>query len=252
MYKRQLEIYGAEATTAMAGTIEATIERIWNASFPDGSTVACNVSVAFRASTTPASSGATQIEIVRQAGPSYVSSGWGGRYMVLNLDGTDALNWVVAHEFGHLLGMDDRYLEGWWSKLSGSFGGQRTTTIVPGYEGNLMGEHAGALESKNVRDLAEENAPGYFSDDDQVRAWVNNHTTAEIGALSTAAKLQAINVLLGGWVADEDIAASRAILRSVSARAEAEAIRQAIEPGLIDLSSIGQRTQMRVALSQMP
>jgi hypothetical protein len=123
---------------------------------------------------------------------------------------------------------------------------------MAGYCGNLRAEHGGAMEGKNVHDLAEENAPNYFNDDDQIRDWVSNHTGAEIRGLSTDAKIQMINVLLSGWVAGEDISAIRSICRSVSERSEAAAIRHTIESELIHLQSIGQRTELRVVLTQMP
>ncbi|MEZ6059422.1 MAG: hypothetical protein R3C19_03570 [Planctomycetaceae bacterium] len=55
---------------------------------------------------------------------------------------------------------------------------------------------------------------------------------------------------MGGWISDEDVDAINRILSSVNARAEAQSIRAGIR--LLDFTSIGQRTAVRVGLSQMP
>jgi len=248
----RVEVYGDEANAARASQVEATIERIWNATFPDGFRVSCDVNVTYRPSSQDADSGATQIEVTRTASPSHVSRGLSGRYMVLNMNESDALNWTAAHEFGHLLGMDDRYTESLWSTLSGTFGGTRHTPPNPGYEGNLMAETGGVIESKNIRDLGEENAPGLLDDDDQVRDWVSHHSLADVGRLPTQTKILMINTLFGGWISDEDVATIGTICRSMTSRTESTAIRNAITPRLLDMTSIGQRTQVRVFLSQMP
>ena len=39
-------------------------------------------------------------------------------------------------------------------RISGMFGGGRTTTAKPGYAGNMMAAHGGALAEKNLSDLA--------------------------------------------------------------------------------------------------
>lgn len=245
-----LQIFGAEATPALATTIKNTIEGMWNASFPDGFRVSCSITVTSRAaSDRPAGA---QIEITRIAGPSYVSGSSSNRSMVLNLNSANALTWTVAHEFGHMLGMDDRYTEGIWSTISGRFGGARTTTATPGYESNLMAVDNGTMESRNVRDLAEENAPGYFDDDDQVRNWVSRHNVTDLRLLGARAKIQMITILMGGWISDEDVSTIQRICRSIDDVSQAAAIRTAINPHLTEMSSIGQRTSVRVALAQMP
>jgi hypothetical protein len=172
--------------------------------------------------------------------------------MVLNLNSAEALTWVVAHEFGHIIGLRDRYSESIMSRARGSFGGQRTNTVEAGYEGNLMGVHQGKLESRNVRDLVAETAPGMLDDDNQVRDWISRHSRPELGALSANIKIRMITTLMGGWISDDDVSAMQQICRSVTDSGEARAIRGAITPRLIDMTSLGQRTQMRVALSQMP
>jgi hypothetical protein len=248
----RLQIHGAEATAAIAATIEATIEQFWNANFPDGYVIHCDISVSRRAAGTVADTGATQIEIARIPGPSNVSGSEGARSMVLNLNESDALSWAVAHEFGHILGMRDHYSESVMSRNSGTGGGARQTTPDPGYGGNLMGVTGGVAEQSNVRDLASENAPGWTEDDDQVRDWVNRHDPAAIDRLSANDMIQMIRTLMSGWISDDDVSVIDRICRSVSTSAKATAIRNAIEPELTSMTSIGQRTQVRVSFSRMP
>lgn len=151
----KLQISGPEASASVAADMKSTIERIWNASFSDGYSVSCHADIAYRAPGTSEDSSATQIEVFRGGRDSFVQRYWfvGSRYMRFNLD--NGLAWTPAHEFGHLLGLDDRYSESFFSRLSGVFGGKRETTPDPGWQGNLMAEVGGSLESKNVRDLLE-------------------------------------------------------------------------------------------------
>ena len=114
--------------------------------------------------------------------------------MTLNANEPNAFTWTPSHEFGHIIGLKDRYSEGIISKIKSTWGGVRTATVEPGYEGNLMAEQGGTLAGKNIADLAKENEPSpyWINDDDQVRDWVNAHSLAEIGRLSTTNKLRAI------------------------------------------------------------
>lgn len=137
------------------------------------------------------------------------------------------------------------------SSLRGLFGGIRITASDPGYEHNLLAVHGGVIESKNVSDMAEENAPSpyWLNDDDQVRDWVNAHSTVEIGMLATPYKLKMIQTLMSGWVSD-DLNAIIRVCGSVSSKAEADTIRKTINP--VDLTSLGQRTRLRIAFDTMP
>jgi hypothetical protein len=246
-----MELYGPEASAVRAASVQQSINTNWTRTFPDGHSVSCNITVTYRPSGSKAG-GATQIEADKIAGPSHVSPGLGGRSMTLNANEGDAFTWTPAHEFGHIVGLTDRYSEGIMSKIKGSFGGERTTTVQPGYAGNLMAVSGGALESKNVRDVAEENEPSpyWVNDDNQVRDWVNGHPLSDIGRLSIGNKLRAIKTLMGGWISDADVAAIARICSSVSAKTQADAIRAGVD--LLKMSSIGQRTMVRVAFSKMP
>jgi hypothetical protein len=250
-----MEMYGDEATVARASTVEQSINRIWTKTFSDGYSVTCNITVRYRGPGTGASSNAAQIEVLNPFfnGPSNVNTMPGmGNKMTLNASSPNVFTWTAAHEFGHVIGLEDKYSESIVSSVRGTFGGTRTNTIQPGYEGNLMGAHGGTLGSRNLADLGSENEPSPFwmNDDDNVRNWVNVRPPAEIGRLSTTIKLRAIRTLMRGWISDEDVSAMGKICGSVTTRAEADAIRRGIN--LLDFTSIGQRTQMRVIFSRMP
>lgn len=148
-----LEISGPAATAEIATQIQSTINSHWNQTFADGYSVSCNVDVTYRAPDAAEDSSRTQINIVNGSGYSYVSNRWllGARYMSLNIAEAD-LNWTPAHEFGHLIGIPDHYSEGFISKVSGFFGGKRSTTKDAGWEGNIMTETGGRVESKNVEE----------------------------------------------------------------------------------------------------
>jgi hypothetical protein len=185
-------------------------------------------------------------------GPSNVARSLDGGAMTLNANEPDAFTWTPAHEFGHLIGLEDRYSESIASTVRGLVGGSRTTVAQPGYAANLMAEEGGRLSTQNVADVATENEPSpyWIHDDDQVAAWVSGHSRAEIGKLSAADKVQMIRTLQGGWVSAPDLAAMGRICASVTSHAEAESIRRGVD--VLAFTDLGQRTQMRVFLAQMP
>lgn len=246
-----MEMYGDEANAANAKSVQDSINKTWNTTFPDGFIVQTNITVTYRGSGSSAGN-ATQIEACKMSGPSNVRPAWGGRKMTLNANEADAFTWTAAHEFGHVIGLADRYKEGIVSKVKGTWGGERKSEVTPGYDGNIMAADQGKLESKNVRDIAAENNPSSWwrNDDDSVRDWINSHGSADIARLSTDAKLRAIRTLMGGWISDDDMDCIVKIMRSVRDKAEADAIRKGIDP--LSFTSIGQRTQFRVACVQMP
>jgi hypothetical protein len=248
-----MEVYGAEATAARSVTIQSSINTTWTRTFSDGYSISTNVTVNYRGAGVNASASATQIEIINMSGPSNVTNiPFTDRKMTLNASSRDVFTWVVAHEFGHVIGLDDRYSEDIFSKIGGTFGCTRRNTVHAGYEGNMMAVHNGALSGQNIADIASENEPSpyWINDDDQVRNWVNAHPLADITRLSTNNKLTAIRTLMGGWISDDDMTAIGKICSSVNNRIEANTIRNSIN--LNDFTSIGQRTQMRVFYSRMP
>lgn len=245
----KMELFGPEATGARAQSIEHSINSTWTATFPDGFFVTCKVAVTYRPQGVAAGE-AGQIEAVKIEGPSHVSRL--DRSMTLNANETDAFTWTPAHEFGHVIGLQDRYSEGIMSKIRGKFGGTRTTTVDPRYQTNLMAVSGGVLEAQNVGDLASENEPSpyWVNADDQVRDWVNHHSIAEVGMLSTSNKLKMMRTVMGGWISDDDIAVILRICNGVNSKKEADMIRTAVN--VLDFTSIGQRTSARVAFDSMP
>jgi hypothetical protein len=243
-----MELFGPEASTARALKVQESINSTWTRSFPDGHSISCNVKVTYRA---PGRSPGrvVQIEAKRCIEPSSVADD-DQRSMLLNATEPDAFTWIPAHEFGHVIGLEDGYSEGIMSDLRARWGGTRVVTLKPGYKGNLMGEFRGKLGARNLRDLTVANAPGWLEDDDQVRTWVKGHSLFEVRQLSTAHKLAAIKTLLDGWISSDDLLAIRRICGCAASSPEADAIRRSID--LNALSDLGQRAQLRVVLSNMP
>jgi len=248
-----MELYGAEANAERALSVQNAINNAWTQNFTDGYSVTCNIRVRYRGAGSSASANVAQIEAARTSGPSNVSTLPGMDHkMTLNASENGAFTWTPAHEFGHVIGMQDRYSETIMSRVRGTFGGHRTTTAHRGYETNLMAVSGGGLQRQNVVDLAAENEPSPFwvNDDDQVRNWLNAHSRSEIGRLSTMSKIRAIRTLMGGWISDSDVRAIGRICDSVTTRNEADKLRAAIN--MLDFTSIGPRTQVRVIFSRMP
>ncbi len=244
------EVWGANATPAVAQTIQATINRVWSKTFPDGYTSLCTVTVTYRAPNTPATE-VLQIQFETMKGISNAVRGNQGKVSRIQLNTIDSneLTWVVAHEFGHVMGLKDRYKESSDSRSSGDNGGARTTTIDPGYEGSLMAQDEGQNSSQTIKDLNAETAPSWTEEDDQTVAWLRSHTPGDIRALPTATKLAAIRTMMDGWISEADVAGMEKIILTVQNPAEARALRGGMN--LSDFTSIGQRTRIRVAFSRV-
>jgi hypothetical protein len=247
-----MELYGPEASAARASSIERSINTTWTQNFSDGYSISCKIVVRYRPEGSKPGN-ATQIEADKIRGPSHVTMMPGfDRTMTLNANEPDAFTWTSAHEFGHIIGLKDRYSEPILSKIRGRFGGDRENTTQPGYERNLMGAAFGKLESQNLADLAEENAPSpyWVNDDTSIRKWMSSRSTAEIGKRPTRDKIKMIHVLMGGWISDDDMNAIARICESVTTPADAKEIQKSVD--LLDFSSLGQRTRMRIIFSNMP
>lgn len=252
-----LDIFGTAATSAIAFTIQNTINHSWTKRFTDGFEIKCAVVATMRApgaSFNPAAFPVEVLDLVNAQAPSYV--GWDSTgkpfKMTLNNKGTAVYSWVAAHEFGHVLRLADRYSESAASQASGMAGGARTTTVQAGYEKNIMGVHLGDLESKNVGDYINQTGKqtSWFMSDVQARDWILSHTAAQIGSLSTAGKIKALDLLYTGWISDNDLKAMVAVCGSVTTPVEAKAIRDSFDLG--GMGGIGQRLQMKMALDNMP
>ena len=223
----------------------------WTRTFPqDGYQVSCAIRLAYTPSPTAGWTDA-RIEMLKMAGPSNVNLITHKMQLNLSLNPDRQLDWVVAHEFGHQLGLGDRYSEGILSKIRSLWGGERTTDIQPGYGGTLMGEDRGATTSQTLRDVGEENSPFYWNSDDQVRLWVQRNG-GQLASLSPATKQRMFDELLAGWISDDDIATVGRICASVTDSTEATLLRWDLERRLLGITSLAQRTQVRVFMSQMP
>jgi hypothetical protein len=242
-----MELFGPEATPGRAHSIARAINQMWTASYPDGYAVRCNIIVRLRSAHIAASK-VVQIEAVKIAGPSHVNMS--DRSMTLNANEPEAFSWTAAHEFGHVLGLQDRYSESIMSQIVGRLGGTRTTTVHPQYKSNLMAVVRGRLERQNLRDLADENMPAWLDQDDRVRAWLRHHAIQDISALSAAQKVVMVQTLADGWVAEEDLAGIVRLCAAAKTRAQADALRAAIDP--LSFSDLGQRTRLRTAFANMP
>ncbi len=242
-----MEMYGPEANAARAASVQTSINTNWTRTFSDGFSIKCNITVTYLGPGSKAGS-ATQIQADKILG---LSTSFGSS-IILNANEPDAFTWTPAHEFGHIIGLRDRYSEGIMSRISRFLGGTGTATAQPGYEGNIMAVHGGTLASKNVKDVTEENEPSpyWVNDDDQVRNWINGHSPDDIRNLSTVSKLKAIKTLMSGWISDDDVAAIIKICRSVTSKTEADPIRRDVDPH--SMVSIGQRSMVRMALDGMP
>lgn len=89
------------------------------------------------------------------------------------------------------------------------------------------------------------------TDDTGVRAWVSRSTPAAIRNIGTAELVRMIEVLMGGWwVSSEDMNAIVTLCNAIDNAAQMERVRAAINPQIINLQSIGQRVQLRLALAR--
>ena len=81
-----------------------------------------------------------------------ITSVSGSKKIILYKENTDAeTEWVVGHETGHLMQLDDEYIEGKGEN------GVRKTTPKKGWEGNIMGEFWGTVDERNINDILRKN-----------------------------------------------------------------------------------------------
>ena len=250
-----IEVEGDAATPGNIATARGTIERYWNQSFPDGRRVVCDISMT--AGSSGLFSSKAKIYIYAGSGVDHVN-GMTSNMSLYLLDDTgnttNALTWAIAHEFGHMLGLEDKYHEGFFSQVMAAIGkdSQRRSTVVPGYQGNLMAQRSGRIESKNIDDLDKETAPSYREDDDRIRLWVARHSQKDVASLSAATKINMINTLLNGWISTEDLDTVERICQSISKHEEGNAVGRDVARRLSDMEDVGQRTRMRGILGNLP
>lgn len=249
----RLELYGDKATPALATQLQNTINSMWTASFPDGSSVSCAVTVTYR-KPGAAAGGVTTIEARSGLGGAYVSPGPIANDMYLNMGNPIAATWTVGHEFGHVLGLVDRYSESVKSKVLGRFGVTRTSTIEVGYETSLMGMHGARLDQRTLADAMAESKSltMRFSDlrDAGVRDWIDANGQAGLRKLPIEDRIAMFAALMEGWISGDDVRCMKAICASVTSRADAGKLRAAA--GVEQMLSTAQRNEVRVALAGMP
>ena len=139
---------------------------------------------------------------------------------------------------------------------AGAVGGYLVCNLVLGIEtlgwsllicGALVGVPAG-MAGEAIADVAYDEAT---IDDNEIRAWVQSHELPEIERLPAVEKLRLIFSLMRGWIGGGDAAAIQRILASVGTAAEMARLRRVIEPHITEMTDIGQRTQVRVALARL-
>ncbi len=148
-----LEVSGAAATTAITTQIAATIRRVWNASFEENYTVSSTVTANYRTEDSSMDSHHSQIFVTVDDSASNVSPFPSLYYATMNYHTHSNINQTPAHEFGHMLGLDDRYDEGIMSRINDLRGKPRSTSVQPGWDGNLMATSSGVLQKKNLEEL---------------------------------------------------------------------------------------------------
>jgi hypothetical protein len=137
--------------------------------------------------------------------------------------------------------------------VTGMAGGYLVCNLVLGIEtlgasllicGFLVGIPAG-IAGEAIADTIYDEAT---IDDDEIRAYTQQNDLQTIGVLPFEEKLKMIFSLMKGWVSDEDVKAIVKICKSTKNDSELRAIATILEPQLIHLTSIGQRTEIRFAL----
>lgn len=84
--------------------------------------------------------------------------------------------------------------------------------------------------------------------DTEIRDAINAADAPTIARIPIAEKIRVCNRLLSGWVSDSDIAAIGKVYRNTPG-AQRSALKKVLEGQLLDLTDIGQRTQLRVILA---
>lgn len=247
----RMQVWGTDATPAKANEIAASLNRNWSRVFSDGYTSQCTVTVSYRGKGDLEDSNVLQIEYSRNITRSKATKGGGLTTESIWLDSKDMndISWVIVHEFGHTLGMADRYTD-----EMRTIQGTKRSVSVPhaGYAGEMMAENGAPMTSRTLQDLQSETAPSEYwvNDDNQVRDWIKGHTPMELAALTPGAKVSALRTLMGGMISEDDLVAMEKIILSARNRDEAATIRNGINPK--NMSSIGERTRIRIALAKMP
>jgi hypothetical protein len=115
--------------------------------------------------------------------------------------------------------------------------------------GLVVGVVAGAAGAAAADVLFDETI---VNSDDDARNWIYSRSAANLSSAPIGVKVTLIRALMQGWISGADVDAMVTLLNSVQTSAEMRRIESALEPFIVsDMSSIGQRTQLRVALARL-
>jgi hypothetical protein len=150
--RARIRVTGPRASAAVAEAMRRDIERMWNATFPDGYASTCQVDMQLSDTEDP-----SRAVINVGLGGSVAESSTLGSTMYFVFSGSASdLVWSPAHEFGHLLGLRDRRTRTFWEAVTDA-----PERSEAGYERNIMGaipqgdinrRSELVVESRNVRD----------------------------------------------------------------------------------------------------
>ncbi len=115
--------------------------------------------------------------------------------------------------------------------------------------GGAYGWEANRICTISILPVRSEIGPTYgLMGDTQIRDAINTADAATIARIPTAEKIRIINRLFNGWVSDADISAIKKIYQNTPSSQQPD-IKQAIERRIPDMTSIRQRTLVRVILT---
>lgn len=219
----KLALVGDAASPELAEKIRAVIKQTWNDSFADGTSVTADVDVVHYPpghrppagmNTITVDSGYTDPWGSTDGTGGYVDETTGDMYLNPRVE---AFTEYAGHEFGHQLGLHDRY-----SAVTDTAHGSVRVMSDPGFDGDLMADATdgpiggrGTVSEVDVHDVVADNRPGADRVDDGVRRWVDRHPGAlDQASVPATDRLAAVRALLSGKVSDADVRAAEALLAS--------------------------------------
>jgi hypothetical protein len=107
----------------------------------------------------------------------------------------------------------------------------------------------GSIAGEELADVVYDEAT---VDDDEIRAWLSSTDLGSIGRTPASEKIRLIFSLMKGWISGDDVDAMVKVCQSVTTQNEMDLIRRAVSPHITSMSSIGQRTRLRIALARKP
>lgn len=161
--KTEILLYGPGATRAVADRIQSTIDRAWDFR-ADGSPWTYLDRTANQTYTVTFDTRVSLLDGEERQEPNFIWDTWNPtsrkNYIKIvdtnvrsSVHGGDEGTWESddpcwAHEFGHLVGMDDHYTD------KEDANGQTYSVTNPGWETNIMGSSTGVVEQRNIDPIA--------------------------------------------------------------------------------------------------